>query len=91
MPDLQLVSDPEPTQDVNAFNASIFPACAVTRAAAKRACMNQEQGNQTPNATSATGTSENFSSATPSDDNSRWSHEALPFYEARTIDTATTV
>ena len=28
--------------------------------------MNQEQGNHTPNATSATGTSENFSSATPS-------------------------
>ena len=66
MPDLQLVSDPEPTQDVNAFDTSIFPACAVTRAAAKSAHINQEQENQTPKATSATGTSENFISATPS-------------------------
>ena len=38
MPDLQLVKDPEPDQDKNALETSIFPACVVTRAAAKRAC-----------------------------------------------------
>ena len=37
MPDLQLVKDPEPDQDENALETSIFPACVVTRAAAKRA------------------------------------------------------
>ena len=36
MPDLQLVSDLTPTMGVNAVESSIFPACAVTRAAAKR-------------------------------------------------------
>ena len=36
MPDLQLVSDPTPTMGVDAVESSIFLACAVTRAAAKR-------------------------------------------------------
>ena len=30
MPDLQLVKDPEPDQDENALETSIFPACVVT-------------------------------------------------------------
>ena len=44
MPDLQLVSDPTAIMGVNAVESSIFPACAVTRAAAKRA---QEKANET--------------------------------------------
>ena len=57
MPDLQLVSDPELTEEVSASETSIFPACAVTRAAAKRAHVNQEQMDQTPVSTSTTNTS----------------------------------
>ena len=43
MPDLQLVEDPEPNQDEKSLETSIFPACVVTRAAAKKACENHEQ------------------------------------------------
>ena len=35
--DLQLVSDYTATMEVNGVESSIFPACAVTRVAAKRA------------------------------------------------------
>jgi len=64
MPDLQLVSDPELTEEVSVSETSIFPACAVTRAAAKRAHVNQEQMNQTPVSTSTTNTSAISDSAT---------------------------
>ena len=42
MPDMQLVSDPTATMVVSAVESSIFPACAVTRLAAKWA---QEKAN----------------------------------------------
>ena len=44
MADLQLVSDPTAAMGVNAVECSIFPACAVTRVAAKRT---QEKANET--------------------------------------------
>ena len=44
MPDLQRVSDPTATMGINAVESSIFPSCAVTIAAAKRA---QEKANET--------------------------------------------
>ena len=64
MPDLQLVKDPEPDQDENALETSIFPACVVTRAAAKRACASQEQREETYDTASATGTTSKSDSTT---------------------------
>ena len=66
IPELQLISDPEPTQESNASETDIFPACAITRAAAKRAHLNQEQIGQTPDNTPLTDTSEISNSATTS-------------------------
>jgi len=63
MLDLQLVSDLELTEEVSVSETS-FPACAVTRAAAKRAHVNQEQMDQTPASTSTTNTSA-ISATTP--------------------------
>ena len=45
---------------------SIFPACVVTTAAAKRAHLNQEQMGQIPDTTLTVGTGVNFDSATTS-------------------------
>ena len=42
IPELQLISDPEPTQELSASEISIFPACVATRAAAKRVQLHQE-------------------------------------------------
>ena len=42
IPELQLISDLEPTQESSAFKTDIFPACAITRAASKRTHLNQE-------------------------------------------------
>ena len=53
-------------QELSASETSIFPACAVTRAAAKRALLNQEKMGQTPDNTATTGTSESFDSAATS-------------------------
>ena len=66
IPELQLISDPEPTQESNASETNIFPACAITRAAAKRAHLNQEQMGQTPDNTPLMDTSEISDSATTS-------------------------
>ena len=45
LPDLQLVSDPDP-QQVEDEPDRVFPACAVTRAAARRAKADQDQDKQ---------------------------------------------
>ena len=46
--ELQLISDPEPMQEMSVSETSIFPSCVVTIAAAKRAHLNQEQMGQIP-------------------------------------------
>jgi len=66
MLDLQLVSDHELTEEVSASETSIFPVCAVTRAAAKKGCVNQEKMDQTPDSTLTTNTSAISDSATTS-------------------------
>ena len=64
--ELQLISDPEPMQEMSVSETSIFPACVITIAAAKRACLNQEQMGQIPDITLTTGTGVNFDSTTTS-------------------------
>ena len=65
LPELQLISDPELTQESSAPEANIFPACAITRAAAKRAHLNQKQMGETPDNTPITSTSEISDSTIP--------------------------
>ena len=65
IPELQLISDPELTQESSAPKANIFPACAITRAAAKRGHFNQKQMGETPHNTPITDTSKISDSAIP--------------------------
>ena len=87
MPDLQRVSNPTANMEVNAVESSIFPAYAVTRAAAKRA---QEKANET-SVTVDTGVMLTMHSLpNQSHGHRRWHYRMLSFYEPTTVDAGTT-